>query len=278
MPAPWPDLFKTPWTRACVTLLLVVAPGATRATPKPAVGGVGLLGVRFGGDSSSTRVVLDLDAAIDGKIIVAESVGGHIVLTVPPMLSTGAMRGPGRGLVKTWSVSGRGGAARLELEVAPGATAAHRFLIAPTADGPGPWRYVIDIKPAAAGGDPAPSLAMNRVRPERPQAATISLATMSAPTPKTSGVKLLSAESGAPLSRVAVSFHANAPASGIGGAARAPGAERLSSRLSDREFVDDGGPAAVPGATLTEAVLRTSRPAVVRAARRRGCRASPDLR
>ena len=71
-----------------------------RADGSASTGGpseVGLVGVRFGGDTAATRVVLDLDAAISGAIVADESTGGHLVFALPPLLSTGPLQGHGPG-------------------------------------------------------------------------------------------------------------------------------------------------------------------------------------
>jgi N-acetylmuramoyl-L-alanine amidase len=130
------------------------APTAAPSTGGPSSGGpneVGLVGVRFGGDTAATRVVLDLDAAVSGAIVADESTGGHLVFALPPLLSTGPLQGPGKGLVTAWSIRDDGRGARLVLDVPPGASTARHFLIPPDAEG-GRWRYVIDIR--ASAGDP----------------------------------------------------------------------------------------------------------------------------
>ncbi len=181
MRAPWPTFFKTLWRRAWLAGLLFAASGAIAATAsRPAA--IGLIGVRLGGDASATRVVLDLDAAITGKLLIGESSKSRLVVYLPSILSASAMQGQGRGLVTDWSLRDDGNGARLVLNVAPGAVMAHRFLIPPGADG-GPWRYVIDVKTETPKDDP-------------PAGASI------AP-------RLLSAGVASPIARMSTAFHAS---------------------------------------------------------------------
>ena len=125
-----------------------------KAMPTPATQQVGLAGVRFGGDATTTRVVLDLDATVSGKLVKGN--GAHdIVIALPPLLSTGPLQGKGAGLVTSWTLNEDALGARLTLEVAPGATIVHRFVLPPPDDG-GNWRYVIDI--AGPPADPLSTL------------------------------------------------------------------------------------------------------------------------
>jgi len=166
----------------CFSCAIAVDCAVAGAAPTP--NQVGLVGVRFGGDTVATRVVLDLDAAVSGKIIADESTGSHLVFALPPLLSTGPLQGPGQGLVRAWSVRDDANGARLILDVPPGASAARHFLIPPEAEG-GRWRYVIDIRastgdpllalldsdaprPAAARTPPAPSMALAGAAPVSP--------------------------------------------------------------------------------------------------------------
>src|SRR5205085_1637714 len=75
--------------------------------------------------------------------------GPRLVFGLPAVLSVGATSGPGRGLVRGWSISDDGHGARLVLDVKPGAIATKHFLLPPATLG-APWRYVIDVTAAAA--------------------------------------------------------------------------------------------------------------------------------
>ncbi len=206
MPAVWPTFLKTFWRRAWLVGLLFAASGAMAATA-PRSGAIGLIGVRLGGDASATRLVLDLDAAITAKFLTGESSKSRLVVSLPSILSASAMQGQGRGLVTDWSVRDDGNGARLVLNLAPGATVAHRFLIPPGADG-GPWRYVIDVKTDTPKDDP-PANSVVATRPQTPQTPQM----VQTPTPQTttSNVRLLSGGVASPLARISTAFH---PSSG----------------------------------------------------------------
>ena len=201
MPAPWPTFFKTFWRLVWLAGLLFAASGAMAATA-PRSGAIGLIGVRLGGDGFATRLVLDLDAAITGKLLTAESSTSRLVVSLPSILSASAMQGQGRGLVTDWSVREDRNGARLILNLAPGAVMAHRFLIPPGADG-GPWRYVIDVK-TETPNDASSTVAKVAPRLQAPQIAQT-------PTPQTTTVnaRLLSGGVASPLARISTAFHAS---------------------------------------------------------------------
>jgi N-acetylmuramoyl-L-alanine amidase len=127
------------------TVIGLAAKAASASAPQE----VGLVGVRFGGDTSVTRVVLDVGASISSSKLVAEdSTPGRFVIALPLLLSTGAVHGAGKGLVVDWSLVDAPEGARLVLNVRPGATIVRRFVLAP-ADAIAHWRYVIDIRGSA---------------------------------------------------------------------------------------------------------------------------------
>ena len=138
----------------------VPAGAAARPTSVASLGGIGLAGVRFGGDSTITRMVLDLDASVVGRVVAEDSTPSRLVIALPTLLSTGPLGGRGQGLVARWSLRDEGRGARLVLDVAPGAQAVRRFVIPPAQEGGG-WRYVIDIQT----GDPLAVLASAEPRP-----------------------------------------------------------------------------------------------------------------
>ncbi len=186
-----------PWSRLGFTAMLLVGATAARAVPvpPPASAAVGLIGVRLGGDSTSTRVVLDLDAAAAGKLLAEEGSPGHLVIGLPPLLSTDRLQGRGLGVVSAWHVTVGPRASRLVLDVAPGAGVVHRFLIPPPAEG-GNWRYVIDVKPAAAGDAVAALTAPSKPVPAKaaPPVRVASVAVASPPPP--ARAPMIGAESG----------------------------------------------------------------------------------
>jgi N-acetylmuramoyl-L-alanine amidase len=151
-PKPGGSRWKAAWWKpVCVAAALLLSGTLAKAAPTSAVvsGGVGLLGVRFGGDAGTTRVVLDLDAAVVGKVLAGEGAERRVVIALPSLLSAQALRGPGQGLVLGWAVQDDVHGARLVLDLRPGAILVRRFLIPPPAVG-GHWRYVVDV----ADGDP----------------------------------------------------------------------------------------------------------------------------
>jgi N-acetylmuramoyl-L-alanine amidase len=122
---------------------------ASKAAPSAPPQEVGLVGVRFGGDMSVTRVVLDVGAALSsGKLIAEDSAEGRFVIALPLLLSTGALHGAGKGLVVDWDLVEAPEGSRLVLNVRPGATIVRRFVL-PPADEVAHWRYVVDIRGSA---------------------------------------------------------------------------------------------------------------------------------
>jgi N-acetylmuramoyl-L-alanine amidase len=136
-----------------------------------AVGGVargsatsGLLKVRLGGDQSETRVVLDLDRSVTGKL-VSDGLDGTVVVSLPRIEAAGDLRGGGQGLVRRWNVERGPGALKLNLELARDAEVRRRFLL-PPGDGVKTYRYVIDLK--ARGGAASPSVTPTTRAPVKP--------------------------------------------------------------------------------------------------------------
>jgi N-acetylmuramoyl-L-alanine amidase len=105
---------------------------------------VSVLGVRFGGDDTQTRIVVDVDGVMSAKPVATEGSPRRIVLALSGIDSAPALEGGGRGLVKTWRVRGDSHGARLVLDLTGEGRIAHRFLLAPTPGATG-YRYVIDV-------------------------------------------------------------------------------------------------------------------------------------
>ena len=139
---------------ACVVLGFgLVATAAARDD------GGGVLKVRLGGDAHQTRVVLELDRSVQGRVVAGETEARKIVVALPQVGSPGAMQGQGAGLVKDWSVEEGAGGARIKLDLVRAAVIKRRFLLAP-GDGVAVYRYVIDLTedstdPAAPAAAPA---------------------------------------------------------------------------------------------------------------------------
>ena len=74
--------------------LLCLSPPATAAD---------LRAVRLGGDSASTRLVIDLSDESAGRVV--SEAGGRVVIVLAGAEIGAPMRGSGRGLVKGWSVT-----------------------------------------------------------------------------------------------------------------------------------------------------------------------------
>ena len=136
------------WRWRKVWLLLALAGWGLLFVVSPAVGqAADLRSVRLGGDSVSTRLVLDLSGEAAGRLL--SDAGGKIVVSLADAEVEDPMRGPGRGLVRAWSVTPQaGGGARLSVETAVGVTVRRRFLLPPSEGSPG-YRYVIDFEMAS---------------------------------------------------------------------------------------------------------------------------------
>lgn len=164
---------------ACLTLAGLGVGGVARGSANQ-----GLLSVRLGGDQIETRVVLDIDREVTGKL-VADGGEGRVIVSMPRLDLGGEMGGAGRGLVRRWSVNNTAGATRLNLELARDAEVRRRFLL-PPADGVKTYRYVIDLKargaapspgdraaPAVAAPRPAPPVVTRAPRREGPRVVVI---------------------------------------------------------------------------------------------------------
>ena len=122
-----------------------------------------VLKVRLGGDAHQTRIVMELSAAVSGKLIEGTDPTRRVLLALPHAEAAGDMTGAGAGLVKAWAVEDAGGAVRLKLDLARDATVRRRFLL-PPGDGLSVYRYVIDVEGA---GSSAVATAPSRVGPTR---------------------------------------------------------------------------------------------------------------
>ncbi|MDB5475298.1 MAG: N-acetylmuramoyl-L-alanine amidase [Phenylobacterium sp.] len=123
---------------------------AVAASHAATAAAAGILKVRMGGDAVQTRVVIDLDHATTGKLVADGAADGRAILLLGDVSAADGQQGVGQGLVKRWVVDQAGGAARLQMELAPAARIKRRFLL-PPADGIDHYRYVVDV--AAAPSD-----------------------------------------------------------------------------------------------------------------------------
>jgi N-acetylmuramoyl-L-alanine amidase len=135
-------------------LLFLAAPAVSQAAD--------LRSVRLGGDSVSTRLVLDLSGEAGGRLL-ADS-GGKIVVSLADAEVEAPLRGPGRGLVRAWSVTPQaGGGVRLSVETAAGVSVRRRFLLPPGEGAPG-YRYVMDFEMAAPLQAPGETVRLTSLR------------------------------------------------------------------------------------------------------------------
>ncbi|MBX3481413.1 MAG: N-acetylmuramoyl-L-alanine amidase [Caulobacter sp.] len=140
------------WTAALIAGGLIVAALGVGAFAQASSALVGVLKVRLGGDSAETRLVVDLDRSVAGKLINDGSTGREVVVAFPKVAMTGDLKGAGQGVVRRWSMTPKGGAARLTIELSRNAQVSRRFLL-PPGDGVDHYRYVIDLKALGGGRD-----------------------------------------------------------------------------------------------------------------------------
>ncbi|MBV9993934.1 MAG: N-acetylmuramoyl-L-alanine amidase [Caulobacteraceae bacterium] len=109
-----------------------------------------VLAVRLAGDDDETRLVVDLGRAARGR--VDASAPGRAIVT---LAANGSSRsGPGRGLVRRWSLEAAPGGVRIALQLEPRTQVRRRFLL-PPADGVADYRYVVDFGPPPPAAAPA---------------------------------------------------------------------------------------------------------------------------
>ena len=133
------------WVRAALIVGGLTVAGVTVATAQGPAAPAGVQKVRFGGDRTETRVVIDLDRAAVGKLISDGMDDQRLVMALPNVIVSGDLQGSGQGLVKRWVIDEAAGGARLRLDLAGKAEVRRRFLL-PPGDGATAYRYVIDLK------------------------------------------------------------------------------------------------------------------------------------
>lgn len=144
---------------ACLILTVVALGGVARGSSNS-----GLLKVRLGGDQAETRIVLDLDRSVTGKL-VSDGADGKIVVALPRIDTSGDLSGGGQGLVRRWNLERGPTALKLHIDLARDAEVRRRFLL-PPGDGVSTYRYVIDLK--AIGDAPAAAPARRTTPPPQP--------------------------------------------------------------------------------------------------------------
>jgi N-acetylmuramoyl-L-alanine amidase len=157
------------WALTGLALLVLVAVllVSSRGIAAGATGDV--RGVRFGGDTQRTRVVIDLDRSARGEVIDGGD-RGEMVLTLAGVGAGRGVSGIGSGLVRDWRVSASGTASRVHLGLARTARIERRFLL-PPGDGVPHYRYVIDV--AATGGTLVERPTTLRAEPRRTERSLI---------------------------------------------------------------------------------------------------------
>ena len=128
---------------------LALAAGASRGAENSA----SPLKLRFGGDSASTRVVLELSEAASAEVVANGAADGHVVLDFSRLTVGDSLDGQGKGLVKAWSIDKARGRTRLSLDLNGRGHVRRRFLL-PPGEGVNVYRYVLDIEadgPVKAG-------------------------------------------------------------------------------------------------------------------------------
>ncbi len=156
-------------------LLLAGGAGAVALAHNDPGGGV--LKVRVGGDARRTRVVIELDRQVTGRLLSGEAPSTKVVLALTRASVVDDMAGQGAGLVRGWTVDDAGGAARLKLDLAGPAVVTRRFLLAP-ADGVDVYRYVLDVERRG------PEAATSGAAPVAPPSRPLELAVASSTAPK----------------------------------------------------------------------------------------------
>jgi N-acetylmuramoyl-L-alanine amidase len=135
----------------------VLGLGAAAAAAAQTDGAAGVLKVRLGGDAQQTRIVVELDHSVSGRLLKSED-PRRVVVSLPQVAAAGGMQGQGAGLVKSWAIDETAGGAQVKLELVRAAVVKRRFLLAP-GDGVSVYRYVIDLAEAGATLAPAKAAA-----------------------------------------------------------------------------------------------------------------------
>ena len=136
-----------------VAALVVLGLGVAAAAAAQNDESAGVLKVRLGGDAHQTRIVVELDRSVQGRLALNETNARTVVVALPQVGAPSGMQGQGAGLVKGWSFDQASGGARIKLDLVRPAVIKRRFLLAP-GDGISVYRYVIDL---AEDGDDAAS-------------------------------------------------------------------------------------------------------------------------
>ena len=143
-------IFGTARARVALACAVAACGLVAVAASQAATAAAGLLKVRLGGDAAQTRIVIELDHATTGKLVADGASDGRAVLLLGDVTAGEGQQGAAQGLVKRWAIDQSGGAARLQMDLAPASHIKRRFLL-PPADGVDHYRYVIDVAAADPG-------------------------------------------------------------------------------------------------------------------------------
>ncbi|WP_245620124.1 N-acetylmuramoyl-L-alanine amidase family protein [Phenylobacterium immobile] len=135
--------------RALGAMAVVLGGLGAFAGSSAAISQATVLRVRVGGDQAQTRIVLDLDRSVVAKLSADGYSDQRLVLSLPGARAADGLQGGRQGLVKAWLIDHPSSGARLQIDLAAGATVARRFLL-PPADGVEHYRYVVDLIPQGA--------------------------------------------------------------------------------------------------------------------------------
>ncbi|MGA9658425.1 MAG: N-acetylmuramoyl-L-alanine amidase [Asticcacaulis sp.] len=105
--------------------------------------------VRLGGNTEQTRLVIELDKSVTGRVVTDERENAMQVIALPDIDLGKSMTGQGQGLISDWRLENIAGSVRLKINFTSKAKIYRRFLL-PPADGISVYRYVVDIVPEGA--------------------------------------------------------------------------------------------------------------------------------
>lgn len=130
---------------AVALMITDVSPGSARSgSAELPVQAVRVIGLRWGGDAATTRLVIDLDKPVASSVSIAADPAKRVLVSFSRTVTFDLTSGAGRGAVKAWRVRQSPSGTRLALDLANDAKVLHRFLLPPIQDD-GPYRLVIDI-------------------------------------------------------------------------------------------------------------------------------------
>jgi N-acetylmuramoyl-L-alanine amidase len=134
---------------ATLPAFALTLPAPVQAADAP---GGDVVRVRLGGDAQQTRIVVELDKRVEGRLVGAEN-GARQVIALPDIDLDQTLQGRGQGLIADWKIEKIAGSTRLHLDFNGKARVLRRFLL-PPADGVSVYRYVVDIAPQNADAAP----------------------------------------------------------------------------------------------------------------------------